>query len=144
MASIVLYYTLSGTTRKVAEARAQRENAAICQIKELRKRNVFTAFLPGCPQALRRKSSQIAPIPAELADYDRFILCVPVWAGFPAPALNAVLDRLPAGSGVELVLCSSSGETPKSRESTIDLLKQRGFSPVSYEDVCTAPPKAPK
>lgn len=139
MASIVLYYTLGGTTRKEAEARAEREGAAICEVTELRKRNLFTAFLPGCPHAMRRKPSKIAPIQAELPCYDRFILCFPVWAGFPAPACNAVLDLLPEGSEIALVLCSSGGETPKTKQDTIEYIKRRGFTLLSYEDVCTAP-----
>lgn len=144
MKSIVLYYSLGGTTRAEAARTAEALSATLYEIKETRKRTPFSAFLPGCPNALHRKASKIEPLSVNLQDYDRIVLGAPVWAGFPAPAFNAMVNLLPSGKEVEIFLCSSGGEAPKSLDGTKALIADRGCTLVSYRDVCTAPEAAKK
>ena len=69
--------------------------------------------------------------------YDDVTLLAPVWAGHPAPAFNAALALIPKDKVLHIVLCSGGGETPKSKEGTIDLLRKQGYALASYEDVKT-------
>ncbi len=142
MQTIVLYYTLGGSTRRVAEKRAQTENATLVEIRETKKRTPFSAFLPGCPDAMRRKASKIEPPNVDFSQFDRVVICCPVWAGFPAPAFNALLSIMPAGKEVCLVLCSAGGETPKSKEGTIALVSALGQTVAEYTDENTSEPNA--
>lgn len=137
MKTAVLYYTLSGSTKNEAERIAKELSADIFEIKELKKRTMFSAFLPGCPNAMSRKASKILPIEAELSDYDKFVLCCPVWASFPAPAFNAMLELIPKGKAVDAVLCSSGGDTSKSKEDTIVFIKSKGLVLSGYTDIKT-------
>ena len=142
MKSAILYYSFGGATRKEAAKRATENGADLFELIEARKRGIFSAFLSGCPQALGRKASAIVPLSIDWSLYDSVTLMAPVWAGSPAPAFNAALPLIPKGMKVNVVLCSGGGETPKSKEGTIAMLKERGFSVGSYEDVQTAPKKA--
>ena len=142
MKSAILFYSFGGATRKEATKRAAQSDADIFEIVEAKKRGIFSAFLSGCPQALGRKASAIKALTIDWSLYDSVTLMAPVWAGSPAPAFNAALALIPKGMNVNVILCSGGGETPKSKDGTIAMLREHGLTVGSYEDVRTAPPKA--
>lgn len=139
MKTIIMYYTFGGSSRKEAEKLAENnKEAVLCEIKEVKKKNIITAFLSGCPGALKRNASNIKPIAYQLGNYERIILVAPVWAGFPVPAFNAMVNLLPKGKEVELFLCSAGGETPKSIDGTKQMIIDKGCKLVGYHDIKTA------
>lgn len=137
MKTIILYYTFGGSTKAEAEKIAKEKDATLCQVKEEKKRGMLSAFLSGCPMAAKRKASKISPIAYNLKEFDRIIIGGPIWAGHPAPAINAIFDALPTGKEVELFFCSGGGETPKSAEGTKGLVVQKGCKVISYRDIKT-------
>lgn len=140
MKSVILYYSFGGATRAEAKKRAEASGADIFEVLEVKKRNIFSAFLPGCPQAINRKATVIQPLTIDWSAYDDVTLMAPVWAGHPAPAFNAAMELIPKDKVLHVVLCSGGGETPNSKDATIDLLRKRGYALSSYEDFKTAPP----
>ena len=140
MKSAILYYSFGGATRAEAAKRAATSDADVFEVLEAKKRGIFSAFLSGCPQALGRKASAIRPLSIDWNLYESVTLMAPVWAGHPAPAFNAALALVPKEKPLTIVLCSGGGETPKSKQGTLDLLKEQGYTVASYEDVRTAPP----
>ena len=140
MKSVILYYSFGGATRAEAKKRAEASGADVFEVLEVKKRSIFSAFLPGCPQAIGRKATAIQPLTIDWSAYDDVTLMAPVWAGHPAPAFNAALELIPKDKILHIVLCSGGGETPNSKDATIDLLRKRGYALSSYEDVKTAPP----
>ena len=140
MKTAILYYTLGGATRAEATKRSAESGADVFEVLEAKKRGILSAFIPGCPQALGRKASAIRQLSIDWNQYDSVTLMAPVWAGHPAPAFNAALALVPKDKTVHIVLCSGGGETPKSKQGTLDLLKEQGYTVASYEDVRTAPP----
>jgi flavodoxin len=137
MKNLIVYYTFGGSTRKEAERLAAELQAPLFRVREKRNRSFLGAFVPGGYQAMRRKASAIKPLDIRLQDYDRIIIGSPVWAGFPAPAFNAIAELLPKGKEVEVFLCSGGGETPKSGQGTKALIERKGCTLVSYRDVKT-------
>ena len=137
MKPVILYYSFGGATRAEAKKRAATAGADVVEVLEAKKRGIFSAFLSGCPQALGRKASEIRPLSIDWSDYDDVTLMAPVWAGHPAPAFNAALELIPKDKILHVVLCSGGGETPKSKDATIGLLRQRGYALSSYEDFKT-------
>lgn len=137
----ILFYTFGGATRKEAfQLTEELQNAGdiikCTEITEKKKRSLLSSFFSGCPKALHRKASKIAPVQIE-QDADRFIVGCPIWAGFPAPAFNAIIPLIPDGKEVELYFCSGGGEEPKSKQGTIDLIKLKGLTLISYRDIKT-------
>jgi menaquinone-dependent protoporphyrinogen IX oxidase len=136
MKTIIMYYTLGGTSRKEAERIAeQNKEAILCEVKEEKKRNIITAFVPGCSLAMKREKSKIKVLAFNLEDFDSIILVAPIWAGFPVPAFNAMVNLLPKEKEVEVHLCSSGGETPKSEEGTKQMIKDKGCKLTGYHDI---------
>lgn len=139
MKTIVMYYTFGGASKKEAERiAAEDKDAVLCEVQEKKKRNMFTAFFPGCPQAMKRSASEIKEILYNLTDYERIVIVAPIWAGFPVPAFNAIVNLLPAGKEVELFFCSGGGEAPKSEEGTKKIIQDRNCKLIAYHDIRTS------
>ncbi len=145
MKTIILYYTLGGSSKKEAERLSAARGADICHVLEVKKRSLIAAFIPGALYAMKRKASAIQPLGVDLNAYDTIVLVAPIWANFPAPAFNAVVKLLPKGKEAELFFCSGGGDSQKSKAGTIELLKKAGCTAVSYNDIKTgSPPKKAK
>ncbi|MDR0876217.1 MAG: hypothetical protein LBN12_08425 [Clostridiales Family XIII bacterium] len=109
MKELILYYSFGGATRRYAEARAQEDGAELVEIKEVTKRNGFTAWIPGVFQAMGHTKTAIEPIEADLDAYEKIVVAGPIWAGNAAPAVNSAAALLPKTAKIELVLVSGSG-----------------------------------
>ena len=59
----------------------------------------------------------------------------PVWAGHPAPPFNSAVKLLPAGTEVEVLLVSSSGQSDKSTAKVRALLMNRGCTITAQRDI---------
>lgn len=137
MKTAVVFYTFGGTTRMYAANLSRRLGADVFEVKEAKKRNHFTAFFPGCVQAMRQAAVPLAGGTPDLSDYDRVIVACPVWAGFPAPAFNALLKLIPAGKEVAVHLLSSGGETPKGRPLVEARVEAEKLRLAEYLDIKT-------
>ncbi len=105
MKTAILYYSFGGYSKKIAlQLVTEEENAEVYEVKEQKKRNMLTAVFSGCPMAAKRKASKIQPVDCQLEQYDKIILLAPIWAGYPAPAFNSMVELLPSGKKVELYL----------------------------------------
>lgn len=137
MKTLIAYYTFGGESRKEAmRIAAETEGAVLCEFKEQKNRSVIGSIF-ACAKAMRHKPSKIKPVGENFADYDRIIIGAPIWADYPAPAWNAIVDLLPPGKEVELYFCSASGGSGKSKQSNIDMVEKKGCKVVSYRDVFT-------
>ena len=111
MKALVIYYSYTGHTKKIAEALAIKESADIVEIKEVKRPGRLKAYSVGCFAAMRGKGWPIQPLGVDPASYDRLILLSPVWAGNPPPFVNAILEQLPEGKTVDIKMVSMSGKS---------------------------------
>ncbi|MDR0992654.1 MAG: hypothetical protein LBL87_07150 [Ruminococcus sp.] len=134
MSASVIYYSLSGKTKKAAEEYANAHNLpardVICSFNKL------TAWIIGIPKSISRKDVQVT-VNTDLTIYKKFIIFMPVWAGNPAAPFNGLLGILPPGTEIELHLTSGSGDTEKTKQATTDYIISKGFKLVGYFDIKT-------
>ncbi len=126
MKAAVVYYTFGGSTKKEAERIGAELDAPVYRVREARNRSFIGAFIPGGFQAMKRKKPMIKPVDFDLAEYDRIYLGCPVWAAYPAPAFNAMLELLPSGKEVEVFLCAGGNDSRESDAETRRLIEARG------------------
>jgi hypothetical protein len=138
MKTLILYYSLSGSTKRLAQKLAEKENCDAVEIKERKKRNGFTAFFGGCPAAMSHKTSDIIPLDIDFSMYGKFILLAPIWAGHPAPPMNNMLEMIPGGKDVDVILVSGGGASGSSAEYIQKILHQKNAGAVSIKDIKTA------
>jgi len=135
MKTIILYYTLMGSTKAYATKKAEELGADIEEVVQVKPYNLFTSYLFGIPKVFRRKPVPINPLQADLLQYEKIILMSPIWAGAPAPAINTVLQALPEGKQVEFFLLSQGSGSAKSADKTMEIARARGCEVTGYTDI---------
>ena len=92
MKSLVVYYSLTGKTKLVAQAIAEALNATLVEIKETKPRKPGPfIYLTGGFAAVMNMKSKINPIDVDLRQYDRIFIGSPNWGSRPAPAINSFI-----------------------------------------------------
>jgi len=91
---LIVYYSRSGTTAKVARALAQACGADLEEIHDVRPRGGVAGYLRSAWQALRKAPAPIAAPQHRPADYPFIVLGTPVWAGkMSAPMRSYILQQ---------------------------------------------------
>ncbi len=93
MTTLVASYSLTGHTATVANSIADRLEAKAEPIVEQSARGGLLGIAAGAVSALLGRKSAIAAPLRDPSEFDLVILGTPVWAGAPAPAVNAYIDR---------------------------------------------------
>jgi flavodoxin len=92
MKSLVIFYSLTGKTKLVAQTIAEALNAELVEIEEVKpRRRGFVTYLSGGFAAITNKGSQIRPVNVSWNQYDTVFIGSPVWASRPTPAINSLV-----------------------------------------------------
>jgi flavodoxin len=91
MKSLVVYYSLTGKTRLVAQAIAETLNAPLVEIQETRPIPWPFVYLSGGFAAFMNRGRMINPINVDLQQYERIFIGSPIWNSRPTPAINSFI-----------------------------------------------------
>lgn len=92
MKSLVVYYSLTGKTKLVAQAIAEALNATLAEITETKPRKLGPLiYLIGGFAATINRGSKINPLDVDLKQYERIFIGSPIWNSRPAPAVNSFI-----------------------------------------------------
>ncbi|MCJ7669719.1 MAG: flavodoxin, partial [Dehalococcoidia bacterium] len=93
MKPLVVYYSLTGKTRLVAQVIAEALNATLLEIEERRPIPWPFVYLSGSFAAFMNRGSKINPVDVDLKQYERIFIGSPIWAYRPAPAINSFIHQ---------------------------------------------------
>jgi flavodoxin len=125
--TLVVYFSRTGYTRRVAEEIARAASADCVEIREHSSRNGFLGYWRSAREALRGTAIEIEPGSLNPRDYALVVLGTPVWASNMSSPIRAYIDRhrrdfarialfcTQGGSGAEKVLqrmATLSDQTP--------------------------------
>ncbi|MDR1447027.1 MAG: flavodoxin family protein [Treponema sp.] len=136
MKTAVIYYSLDGNCRLVAEMLKEELGADLFSIETIdsKKRKGLSKFVWGGRMVFTRKEPPLKPLTADLASYDLLILGAPVWAGSPAPPMMSFLAQgaIPAKKRLALFCCHMGGmgkalETFKGRLAGTEIVSTKDF-----------------
>jgi flavodoxin len=92
MKSLVVYYSLTGRTKLVAQAIAESLNATLVEITETKPRKLGPfIYLTGGFAATVNKGSKINPIDVDLKQHETVFIGSPIWNSRPTPAINSFI-----------------------------------------------------
>ena len=135
MKTLIAYYSYTGDTAKLARGLAEKRGCNLLEIKDARARpGTLKAYTSGCLAALKGKSWEIQPLTLDLREYERITIMAPVWAGGPAPQINRLLELMPGGKNVEIIMVSASGKS-SCKQKLEDKLSAKGCTMLSFRDV---------
>jgi flavodoxin len=106
---LVVYYSWSGKTAKVAKALAQSLAADLEEIKDAKRRAGLFAFFRSAVEAAQNKPAFILPPSRNVADYDVVVLGCPVWAHNMASPMRAYIMQQKNNIKQLAVFCTLSG-----------------------------------
>ena len=113
MKTLVAYYSKTGNTKFVAQERAKRLEAELCEIKDKKNRKGIWGFINGSLDARREKITEIeASQSAE--NYELVIAGSPVWFDKMAPATRTfIVQNNFSNRKVAFFLTSGSSDSEK-------------------------------
>lgn len=112
MKKLVVYYSLEGNTRLVAETIAKASGADILELVPEKEppSGGFRRIFWGGRSAVTGQKPPLKPLTLDPAEYDMFFLGTPVWAWTLSPPLNTFLaGHSLAGKPVALFCCHGGG-----------------------------------
>lgn len=112
---LIIYYSLEGNTKLMAEAMAEAIGADVLQLtpkKELRSTG-FSKFLWGGTQVMMKKKPELLPLNYHPLDYDLIILGTPVWAWSYAPPIATLLSTIDFSGKLMALYCCHGGNYGK-------------------------------
>ena len=93
MKPLVVYYSLTGKTRLVAQVIAEALNATLVEIEERRPIPLPLVYLSGGFAAFTNRGREIKPIEVDLKQYDTIFIGSPIWNSRPTPAINSFIYK---------------------------------------------------
>jgi len=126
MKKIVIFYSLNGNTRFIAENIAKTINADLLELKlkkEITSKGFMKYFWAG-KAVMTKAKPELLPAEKNIKDYELLIIGTPVWAFTYAPALNTFFSQNPLlNKKIALFCCHGGVKGPifrKMKEALID------------------------
>ncbi len=133
---LVVFYSRSGTTRRIAEALSKALECDLEEITEPRPRTGSLGYFRSLLEASRKRPSTILPKKHEVTSYDLVVIGTPVWAWSPSSPVRAYLmataNKLPevaffctlGGSGSESAFAQMTSIVGKKPRATCAITQQ--------------------
>ena len=93
MKSLVLFYSRTGNTGKIANEIATQLNSDIEEIFDKKNRKGIFGYLVAGKDSATKKFTQIEEVQKDLSQYDLVIIGTPVWAWGMTPAIRTYLSK---------------------------------------------------
>ncbi len=106
---LVVYYSLTGNTKLIAEAIAESINSDILELKPVKELDADggSKYFWGGYQATMKIKPKLKPFDTNPLEYDLIILGTPVWAWTYTPPIHSFLSKFDlSGKDVALWTCS--------------------------------------
>jgi len=123
MKALIVYYSLDGNTRFIAQSIANEINAELLELKPKKKINPkgFMKYFWGGRQVTMREKPELLPLDKNPQDYDMIFVGTPVWAWRHTPAVETFFSTVGLkGKRIALFCCHGGG-----KGKTIEKMQQR-------------------
>jgi flavodoxin len=107
---LVVYYSRTGHTRRIAQELAAHCSADVEEIRDPTNRGGVFGFLRCGLEAIRGKPAPIASVTADVARYDVVVLGTPVWAGHVSSPMRSFVQTHADKLKRIAVFCTQGGQ----------------------------------
>lgn len=107
MATMVLYFSRTGNSKRVAEKIAKELQTQAYPIEDHQNWGGFIGYIRGGYYASRNKPVSIT-ITADYKQADHLVVVSPLWAGGPAPAVRSLIKEIPPAKMTLVLTCAGS------------------------------------
>jgi len=93
MKTLVVYYSRTGITKRIAEEISNLINCDVEELVDKENRSGIIGYIKSGYEAARNKKTQIETPKHDIANYDLLIIGTPVWAGKMAVPIKTYIDQ---------------------------------------------------
>jgi len=130
MKTLVVYFSLTGSTEFVAKIISEQLNADLCEVVDKKHKKGKLIYLKGGAAAFREKLTKIE-VNKSIENYDLIIIGSPIWAGKITPAIRTFLSQNDFYQKKGAFFVTIGGDKPK--KSIENMRRTTGFSSVVKE-----------
>lgn len=111
MKTLIVFFSLTGNTRKIAQAISDELNGTLEEIQDTRNRNGIAGYLLSIMEAIFKKRSKIQEVKHDPSAYDLVIIGTPVWAFNISSPVRTYLEqkKKSINAAAFFVTCTASG-----------------------------------
>lgn len=129
MKTLVVYYSRSGNTSKIAHEIADSLECDVEEIKDTKKRSGIIGWLKSANDARKQSLTTIEPIRFESSQYDLLIIGTPIWAGHVSTPVRTYIHQHQANFNNVAFFCTAGGDNVGG--TFIDMTDLSGITPVA-------------
>lgn len=116
MKSLVVFYSLEGNTKLIANTISEKINADILELKPKKKYydTGFKKYFFGVKSVIFKEKPKLLPYDIKIDEYDNIFIGTPIWAGTYAPPYNTFLNKENiSNKNIYLFACHKGGGAEK-------------------------------
>ena len=132
---IILYYSRTGTTKKVAEALAKALDTDLEEVIDTKNRAGALGYLSAGKDASLKKLTQLKPLQANLKNYQLVIVGTPVWSWTISTPIRTLLSEQKNNLHKTAFFCTRGGSDTKSIFE--EMIQISGCSPLATMQLLT-------
>ncbi|HME54166.1 MAG TPA: flavodoxin [Candidatus Lokiarchaeia archaeon] len=118
-----MYYSRSGTTKKVAETIASKLGCEIEELVDTQKRKGIIGFLKSGRQAIKGTLTTLQPIKNDVSQFDMVVLGTPVWGGhMSVPILTFITQNKENLPDIALFMTAGGTGNEENISSAVEML----------------------
>ena len=134
MKTLVVYYSRTGFTKKLALALAAKLQADVEELVDNTSRKGIMGWLKGGRDAVKKFMTVISPAQKDPAQYDLVVVGSPVWAGTMAPALRTYLTQNKSKVKKTACFCTMGGSGDQGLFTQVeDILGQKPLATLTVK-----------
>lgn len=123
---LIVFFSRTNTTKKVAEALAQKLGTDLEEIKSVKSFSGPIGYLRAGREAMKKMAAEIKPAIKNPADYDLVILGTPIWGWIVSSPVRAYLEQNKDKIKNVAFFCTMSGSGDlQAFEEMADVAKQK-------------------
>lgn len=130
MKSLVIFYSLEGNTRLIANTIAKTINADILELKTKKKYSDkgFKKYFWGGKSVIFKERPELESIDKDINSYDNIFIGTPIWVGTYAPPFNTLFEEYKIkNKNIALFACHGGGGANKFFESIKKIFPNNKF-----------------
>ena len=133
---LIIYHSLTGTTKACSEALQQALDADILEIRDLTDRSGGFGFFRSAIGSLLGMHTGISPENPDLSPYSSIIIAAPIWTGKLSMAARTFIDKNRFdGKKVVLFTTTNAFEKEEYKEKSKETVRRSGGEVVGYYQV---------
>lgn len=129
MKTLVVFYSRTGTTRKVAEMIAEKIGAETEEIRDIVDRSGALGYMRSGRDAMKKRLTKLEPLRHNLSKYDLIVVGTPIWGwNMSVPARTFVTEQKDSLRKVAF-FCTMGGSGD--RKAFLEMAKIIGKKPIA-------------